>query len=78
MTSSTSAERSETFTWTDQAMALQQLPLLTGMDYFSDLRDGSLVPSSPVSARSAAATTVLFIGCRSLGLPGVPPEVAHA
>lgn len=44
MTSNTSVERSETFTWTDPAIALQQLPLLSGMDYFSGLRDGSIAP----------------------------------
>ena len=44
MTSNTSAERSETFTWMDPAVALQQLPLLSGMDYFSGLRDGSIAP----------------------------------
>jgi uncharacterized protein (TIGR00369 family) len=44
MTSSTSAGRSETFTWTDPAIALQQLPLLSGLDYFAGLRDGSIAP----------------------------------
>ena len=44
MTSNTSAERSETFTWMDPAIALQQLPRLSGMDYFSGLRKGSIAP----------------------------------
>lgn len=40
----TSAQRSETFTWIDPAIALEQLPRLSGLDYFSGLRDGSIAP----------------------------------
>ncbi|MEV7661917.1 PaaI family thioesterase [Paenarthrobacter sp. NPDC089316] len=44
MTSDASAQRSETFTWTDPSIALQKLPQLTGMDYFSGLSNGSIAP----------------------------------
>jgi uncharacterized protein (TIGR00369 family) len=44
MSTNTSAERSETFTWTDPAIALERLPRLSGLDYFSGLRDGSISP----------------------------------
>ncbi|MBT2554521.1 PaaI family thioesterase [Arthrobacter sp. ISL-5] len=44
MSTNTSAERSETFTWTDPAIALEQLPRLSGLDYFAGLRDGSISP----------------------------------
>jgi uncharacterized protein (TIGR00369 family) len=44
-----SAERSETFTWMDPAIALEQLPQLSGLDYFSGLRDGSIAPPPSAS-----------------------------
>jgi len=44
VSTTTSAERSETFSWMDPAIALEQLPRLSGLDYFSGLRDGSIAP----------------------------------
>jgi hypothetical protein len=44
VSTNTSAERSETFTWIDPAIALEQLPRLSGLDYFSGLRDGTIAP----------------------------------
>ncbi|NWL12360.1 aromatic compound degradation protein PaaI [Paenarthrobacter nitroguajacolicus] len=44
MTTDASAQRSETFTWIDPAIALEKLPRLSGMDYFSGLREGSIAP----------------------------------
>lgn len=44
MSTNASAQRSETFTWLDPAIALKQLPRLSGLDYFSGLRDGSIAP----------------------------------
>lgn len=44
MSTNNPAERSETFTWIDPAIALEQLPRLSGLDYFSGLRDGSIAP----------------------------------
>jgi len=44
VSTNTSAERSKTFTWMDPAIALEQLPRLSGLDYFSGLRDGSISP----------------------------------
>lgn len=44
VSTNTSAQRSETFTWIDPAIALKQLPRLSGLDYFSGLRDGSIAP----------------------------------
>jgi uncharacterized protein (TIGR00369 family) len=39
-----SAERSETFSWVNPVIALEQLPRLSGLDYFAGLRDGSIAP----------------------------------
>ncbi|TVU58351.1 PaaI family thioesterase [Paenarthrobacter nitroguajacolicus] len=44
MTTDPSTQRSETFTWIDPAIALEKLPRLSGMDYFSGLREGSIAP----------------------------------
>jgi uncharacterized protein (TIGR00369 family) len=44
VSTNTSAERSKTFTWMDPAVALEQLPRLSGLDYFSGLLDGSISP----------------------------------
>ena len=44
VSTNSSAQRSETFTWIDPAIALEQLPRLSGLDYFSGLRDGSIAP----------------------------------
>ena len=49
MSTNASAERSETFTWMDPAIALEQLPRLSGLDYFSGLRDGS-IPPPPIAS----------------------------
>lgn len=44
MAANTPAQRSETFTWIDPAIALEKLPHLSGLEYFSGLRDGSIDP----------------------------------
>jgi uncharacterized protein (TIGR00369 family) len=49
MSTGTSAKRSETFTWTDPAIALEQLPHLSGLDYLSGLRDGT-IPPPPIAS----------------------------
>lgn len=52
MSTNTSAERSETFSWMDPAIALEQLPRLSGLDYLSGLRDGS-IPPPPIASLMA-------------------------
>ncbi|MDR6987543.1 uncharacterized protein (TIGR00369 family) [Paenarthrobacter nitroguajacolicus] len=49
MPPNTSAERSETFSWIDPAIALEQLPRLSGLDYFAGLRDGT-IPPPPIAS----------------------------
>ena len=49
MSTNTSAERSETFSWMDPAIALEQLPRLSGLGYLSGLRDGS-IPPPPIAS----------------------------
>ena len=43
------AEREHTFSWVDPGVGLAQLPLLSGLDYLSGMRDGS-IPRPPMAS----------------------------
>lgn len=42
-------KRSETFSWTDPRVALEHLPRMSGLEYLSGLRDGS-IPRPPMAS----------------------------
>jgi uncharacterized protein (TIGR00369 family) len=43
------AEREQTFSWVDPRVALEQLQLLSGLDYLAGMRDGS-IPRPPMAS----------------------------
>ncbi|GAB5077604.1 PaaI family thioesterase [Arthrobacter sp. AD-310] len=43
------AERTETFSWTDPRVGLEHLPRMSGLEYLSGMRDGS-IPRPPMAA----------------------------
>jgi uncharacterized protein (TIGR00369 family) len=49
MESSGSAERAETFHWTDPRVGLAHLPRMSGLDFLSGMRDGT-IPRPPMAA----------------------------
>ncbi|TDL38927.1 PaaI family thioesterase [Arthrobacter nitrophenolicus] len=49
MDTSGQAERSETFSWTDPKVGLKHLPTMSGLDFLSGMRDGS-IPRPPMAS----------------------------
>jgi uncharacterized protein (TIGR00369 family) len=49
MDASGSTERSETFSWIDPKVGLEHLPRMSGLDFLSGMRDGS-IPPPPMAA----------------------------
>ena len=49
MDASGPAERTETFSWTDPSVGLDHLPRMSGLEYLTGMRDGS-IPRPPMAA----------------------------
>ncbi|RDV12433.1 PaaI family thioesterase [Arthrobacter sp. RT-1] len=49
MDASGSGERTETFTWTDPRVSLEHLPRMSGLEFLTGMRDGS-IPRPPMAA----------------------------
>jgi len=81
MESSGSAERAETFHWTDPRVGLAHLPRMSGLDFLSGMRDGT-IPRPPMAALMNLALVAVESGrvefeCRPAEAHYNPLGVVH-
>ncbi|MGF9648234.1 PaaI family thioesterase [Pseudarthrobacter oxydans] len=81
MDSSGSAERAETFRWTDPRVGLAHLPRMSGLEFLSGMRDGT-IPRPPMAALMNLALVAVESGrvefeCRPAEAHYNPLGVVH-
>ena len=81
MESSGSAERAETFHWADPRVGLAHLPRMSGLDFLSGMRDGT-IPRPPMAALMNLALVAVESGrvefeCRPAEAHYNPLGVVH-
>ncbi len=81
MDASGSAERAETFSWTDPRVGLEHLPRMSGLEFLSGMRDGT-IPRPPMAALMNLALVAVESGrvefeCRPAEAHYNPLGVVH-